>query len=124
MRIALVFALLLYPLAGMCQRNPINLRTGVDWMEYCSKDPFNRSGWKATDFMNLSFCNGYLAGFLAAGSYLDLPTELRACFPENVSRGEIQSVITKAIRDRPSLLHEQLPDILIPVISANYVCKK
>ncbi|MDH3287094.1 MAG: Rap1a/Tai family immunity protein [Betaproteobacteria bacterium] len=104
-------------LVGMLSACPAGaVTTGHDLLEFCSEPETDAT-------FESGVCNGYVAAIFDV--MLNYPfSGLQACFPVEVTRGQLVRVSTKFLREHPGVLHLSAYNNVTSALLLAFPCKR
>jgi hypothetical protein len=93
--------------------------TGSDILDFCT-DPSNKVS--LSKGMCIGFTNGVEEGYIF-GTVLHGVTKKAFCKPKGVSRGQVQLIVVKYLKDNPEQLHDFATLLIVKAMAQAFPCQ-
>ena len=74
------------------------------------------------NYFSYGSCSGYLMGIAEMMAQPGWPHPARACFPDEVGRGQLIAIVKKYIANHPNQLHDPALDIVTAALAQAFPC--
>ena len=74
------------------------------------------------NYFSYGSCAGYLTGIAEMMAQPEWPYAARACFPDELGRGQLIAIVKKYIANHPNQLHDPALDIVTAAFAQAFPC--